>query len=114
MDMIADLCELPARLKKRGNVSVWQLVQDSGYKTNPELLTVRAVKDYLASHKDLIEDWLMYSRDKRTTEGWYIKGLGFGLFTVGYYPGGPTKVCLNRRSACAEFIVQEIRSVGSS
>ena len=113
MKVIAKICELPVQFKSRGNVSLIRLVDESGYRSEPNALTVEAVSAHLLEHPDLIEVWLGYSRDKRSS-GWYIVQLPAGPFEVGSYPAGERISIADGASACAEFIVREVRSVGAS
>lgn len=72
MDVVAKICALPLEFKARGTVSVVQLIDESGYRSTRAALTVEAVWAYLGGRPDLIDAWLAYSEDKRTSSGWYI------------------------------------------
>jgi hypothetical protein len=111
MDVIARICGLPAQFKARGDVSVSQLVEESGYLAAPADLTVESVSTYLREHPELIEAWFGYSEDKRTSSGWYVVERPRDTFEVGEYPKGDRISIAGRASACAEFIVREIRSI---
>jgi len=111
MDVVAKICDLPVQFKVRGNVSVVDLVAASGYPAAPEALTVTAVSAYLREHPDLIEAWLTYSEDKRTSSGWYVSQRSSGTFEIGYHPQGERISVSDRATACAEFIVREVRSI---
>lgn len=110
MDVVADVCEIPVRLI-RGDVSVWKLVDESGYRHSPMILSVEAVSSYLAQHPGLVDAWLGYSADKRTSSGWYIVEKSAGTFEVGDYPKGRREYFTDRDRACAEFIIREVRSI---
>jgi len=86
-------------------------VDESGYRAAPGSLTVDAVSRYLHEHPALIEAWLAYSEDKRTSSGWYITQRSDDTFEIGYHPKGERIVIAGRASACAEFIVREVRSI---
>jgi hypothetical protein len=111
MDLVADICELPVRFKARGDTSVFKLVDESGYRDSPNGLSVAAVSGYLAQHPGLADAWLGYSADKRVSSGWYVVEKGGDTFEVGYYPQGERLSVAGRISACAEFIVREIRAI---
>ncbi len=108
MDVVADICELPLRLRIR-NISVIALVEESGYRDDPNALTVDAISSYLAEHPELVDSWFGYSEDKRTSSGWYVKQLAADAFEIGYYPKGEPLSISGRIPACAEFIVRESR-----
>jgi hypothetical protein len=111
MDVVAKVCDLPVQFRARGNVSVVQLLEESGYRAAPETLSVAAVSAHLHKHPDLIEAWFMYSEDKRTSSGWYISQRSNGVFEIGQYPEGERISASGRVPACAEFIVREVRSI---
>jgi hypothetical protein len=69
-----------------------------------------AVASFLAAQPDLMESWLLWSRDKRTSSGWYLSSEGTG-FVVGYFPGGPQTTFRNMIDACSEFIILEAESI---
>lgn len=69
MDVVADVCQIPVRIN-RDDVSVWKLVDESGYRDSPMILSVEAVSSYLAQHPGLVDAWLGYSADKRVSSGW--------------------------------------------
>jgi hypothetical protein len=111
MDIVAKICALPVQFKFRGNVSIVQLVAESGYHTDPDALSVAAVSAHLHENPDLIDAWLMYSEDKRTSSGWYVSQRSTGTFEIGYHPAGERISVSGRAPACAEFIVREVRSI---
>ena len=111
MDVVGGICELPVQFKARRTVSVSQLVDESGYRTDPGTLTVDEVSRHLHKHPDLIEAWLAYSEDKRTSSGWYLTRRSDDIFEIGYYPEGERIVVAGHAAACAEFIVREVRSI---
>jgi hypothetical protein len=75
MDVVARICDLPVQFKARRTASVIQLVDESGYRADPGSLTVNAVSAHLDAHPDLVDAWLAYSEDKRTSSGWYVTPL---------------------------------------
>lgn len=111
--IVARVCELPAQFRARGDVSMVQLVLESGLIESPEALTPRAVSDYLRQHEHLVEAWTMLSEDKRTSSGWYFVERSDVSFEVGYYPDGPRISFSDRVQACAEFIVREANAIAA-
>lgn len=110
-EIVARICAIPALFKALGNVSVAELVERSGYRVAAAELTVDAISSYLRERPDLIEAWLGYSEDKRTSSGWYIRQLSRDAFEIGWYPQGERIVVSGKAEACAEFIIREIRSI---
>ena len=111
MDLIAKVCEIPARMKARPDVSASSLVDESGYRGAPTALRVEAVVSYLAQHPALLDGWIGYSADKRVSSGWYIRENAGARLEVGYYPQGECLYFDDRHRACAEFIIREVRSI---
>ena len=110
MDVVADVCQIPVRLN-RGDGSVCKLVDESGYRDSPMILSLEAVSSYLAQHPGLVDAWLGYSADKRVSSGWYIVEKSAGTFEVGYYAQDKPEHFTDRDRACAEFIIREVRSI---
>ncbi len=100
------LCGIP-RMFRGGTESPYQLVHKS--RTSPVELTVDAVKAVLDGDLQLIEDWQRWSEDKRSA-GWYLDSRG-GSHVVGYVPTGERLVFGDAVSACATFIVRELRAI---
>jgi hypothetical protein len=111
MDLVTRICRLPLEFKTRGNVSVIQLLDEFGYQASPTSLTVDAVSAVLRQSPELTDAWLGYSEDKRTSSGWYVMQREADSFEIGYHPGSERIVVRGRESACAEFIVREVRSI---
>jgi hypothetical protein len=90
-----------------GTISARQLVRKS--RTDPTLITVEAVKAVLNADPKLIDEWLLWSEDKRSPAWfWYDEN---GSYVVGHYPRGDRMVFPDATSACAEFIIRELRSI---
>ncbi len=112
--IIEKICQLPVSFIKE-NKSIYDLLEDSGYFDNPNIVTTSLIKDYLENNKEVINKWLIYSSDKRTSSGWYFtESDKHGKYIVGYLNNG------NRRNetefsdidnACATFILNEIESI---
>lgn len=111
MSITAAVCTMPVRLKARGDVSLVQLLRESGYLDSPGSVTVATVVSHLRQHLDLIDAWLMLSADKRCDSGWYLTEKQGGLLELGYFPTGPRTEFSDRVRGCAEFIVREAASL---
>jgi hypothetical protein len=112
LHVVAAICHLPVRFKVRNSASMLTLVEESGYRAAPDLLSVDVVSAYLAERPSLVDAWLKYSQDKRTSSGWYVTEQSTGTCEVGYYPNGERVSVYGRVPACAEFIVREVRAIG--
>jgi hypothetical protein len=109
--MIENVCRIPADFRALQTRSVVDLVKSSGYLDDPDSLTVEAVTLHLRSNPGLVDAWLMYSRDKRSRSGWYIRKAGDGKYEVGWYPDGERLALTDSVLATAEFIVREMGTI---
>ncbi len=109
--MIEALCRIPLALKAEGR-SVLELVQATGYLDSPTPLSSDALAAYLREHPELIDAWLGYSSDKRTSSGWYLKQPEQQVFEVGFFPNGERRSYTDGVRACADFIARELHEVG--
>ncbi len=107
------VCELPVHYETRGDVSMVQLLRESGFIESPDALTLSTVSEYIRQHMHLIEAWTMLSESKRTDSGWYLLEKPDGSLEVGYYPDGPRHSFSDRVQACAEFIVREAKAIAA-
>jgi hypothetical protein len=93
---------------REGTESAHKLVHKS--RTGPEALTVDAVKAVLGADPQLIDEWQRWSQDKRTSSGWFLDNQD-GSLVVGHLPRGDRLVFPDATSACAEFILRELRDI---
>jgi hypothetical protein len=111
MDDVARVCEIPVEFKARGDVSLIQLVRESGFEAKHVNLTVAALCEYLRDKPALIDAWFGYSEDKRASSGWYIRQRPNGQFEVAFFPKGESLITADRALACAEFVLREILAI---
>ena len=79
---IAKICELPLDFKN-GNKSSYQLAKDSGFINDNKNNIILDIKEYLQNHISLINNWEIWSKDKRTTEGFYFRT--YAKVSLGYF-----------------------------
>jgi hypothetical protein len=103
------LCRLPADFYS-GSKSMLQLIAESGIDASPEALTVTTVLAYIADHPDLINQWLLWSANKRVSSGWYFLRQSTG-YVVGFRPKGEVLSFAQAAPACAEFVVREVKAM---
>lgn len=111
--MIKEICQIPIKFKTE-NKSIYDLLKEIGYFENSDSVTIESIEDYLNKNKSIIEDWINYSLDKRTSSGWYIIE-GNKIIIVGHLNNneGPEekKEFADLSEACAVFILNEIKSI---
>jgi hypothetical protein len=115
--IIQNVCQLPHEMRKTGNKSPAQILRESGCSDYPEVLNSSVIETFLHTHVDLVEEWIAYSADKRTSEGWYIIRQGSGRETkyiVGFHPNGHSFEFSQPDKACGEFIVREVMEILSN
>jgi len=107
--VVERLCNLPNAFRGGMKSSV-QLVAESGIAQCESALSVDAVAQHLGKHPELIEEWLRWSDDKRSSDGWYFLR-GDDAYVVGFYPNRKALRFSRAEIACAEFVVREIHSI---
>lgn len=88
-------------------LSLVQLLEQTGYRALRQQLSIALVQRYLKEHPEHLEVWEQYSEDKRTDGGSYLCRLG-PLWEVGELTTGRRKFFLSRSRACATFILREL------
>ncbi|TGE18565.1 hypothetical protein [Hymenobacter elongatus] len=68
------------------NISAFTLLQESNYFESYNKIHEESIISKLNSNPSLVDQWLQWSEDQRTSSGWYFKKLAFGRRFVGYYP----------------------------
>lgn len=109
-----DVVNLAGRYRKQEALSIYEMLNQTGYTERPGRLTVEAIRKALARRPECLSEWLDYSADKRSHGGWYIRA-EVGGFEVG-------KIDANGRTAeqesysdleeaCANFIRRELDQI---
>ena len=109
-DAFKHICELSRDFYGHKNVSAVELANRSGIRDQLDDLNLKNVAAYLQAHPELIHFWLLRSADKRVPSGWYFKPES-GKYVVGYYPRGEHLMFDDEHTACAEFVVREVREL---
>lgn len=114
-ETVRALCQMPAAFHERGNISMIDLLAESGYLDDWRGITEAMIEHHLRVFPQLVDDWLLHSCDQRCG-GWYFVEPGRGLdskegWRVGYYPNSgprpPETVFDDQYSACAFYIKRE-------
>ena len=109
-DAVQHVCELTRDFYAHKNVSAVELANRSGILQRLGDLNVKNVEAHLQAHPELIYFWLLRSADKRLPSGWYFKRES-GKYVVGHYPRGEHLTFDDEHTACAEFVVREVREL---
>ena len=114
MSAESDPASVLARLageRSRSPLSLIDLLKGASYTRFRREVTAHELADYLRRHPELVEEWLRYSEDKRTSDGWYF-GTNGRRSWIGQV--GPTmpEYFDAPETACAEYILRELDSMG--
>ena len=104
---------LPVGFKLRANVSLLQLVRETGYPDRREEIGVDAIRSGLAGREGIVAVWLAYSAEKDADWGWYFQGPHQGFYLTGSRTRsleGPVNT-RDAAEACAYFIKAELDSI---
>ena len=91
------------------NKSVYTLLKESGYYQFPNEIDEAAVKQIIHQYPQIIEMWIQWSENKRTSSGWYICNR-----SVAFLSNGVTikeQIFSDVETACAYFIKTEVEHI---
>jgi hypothetical protein len=110
-DMIKQIIEIPKEFKRKKDISIFQLLVNTGYIKNKNDINIEDIKKELKEKPELIQFWLNYSEDKRTSGGWYLLKKNDSTFIVGNIDGRSKSIFTDCFDACATFIKKEIEAI---
>ncbi len=115
LEALERACRLAHDFHRRGDVSPWRLLRDSGYLQWRAKIDVAALTRFFVDHPELIGEWLVYSDNKRVSSGWYFTGdTADGPYVVGYFPADlnkQEKQFASAADACALFVKCELEEM---
>ena len=111
-DTIDGLINIPRRFNSVGNMSIYNLLKETGYFEIHDQISVKNILNVLAQYSECVEDWIVYSENQRCSPCWYIKPQDDQKYVVGFYEeGNHTETeYSDRLEACAIYIKHEIES----
>lgn len=110
---VAKICALPEQ-SEREEKSFLELLKELNINRHHPGVTIRDIKDYLENNVSLIENWLLYSMNKRVTDSWYLIKEARASYIVGYLFKDARKKEFQYKDpaqACAVFIYNELFEV---
>ena len=110
-EIAAKVIGMPRQFSIRGDISIYKILEQSGYFENHVAITASEIRKALRAKPGSIQFWLQYSEDKRTSGGWYFKYNDDGSFSIGNLKGEPETLFLDGIDACAEYIKKEIEEI---
>jgi hypothetical protein len=107
---LREICSLPAAYRESG-LSWRELVSRSPYAGNRDAVTEERLTSFLDTHSELVDLWLAWSEDKRSTPSPFFRRSG-SRYELGYVERGgrfrPSEFFDEPPRPCARFILQEL------
>lgn len=110
MERFTRVCAIPDDFR-RGKGSLVDIVRASGYAEIRGEFATRELAEYLRRHPDVVDAWVGYSQDKRTTHGWYLRPPCSVGRSTAEPPLAREHKYVDLAAACAAFIVAELNDV---
>jgi hypothetical protein len=108
--VVERVCRLPRDFRLLGTKSVVQLAEEIGLPARRDCVTASAVQSRLQAQPELVDDWLRWSADRRSSPAWYFREDGDG-YVVGYHPNGDETRFTDRIRACTQFVLREADAI---
>jgi hypothetical protein len=114
--VIKNIVFLPKRFYTERNVSIYSLLEESGYFELYDQIRETDIVKELVKHLECIDQWMNLSENKRSSSGWYFKQTENSKYIVGYF-SHPSQENLktieyfDKFEACAAFIKREIEDI---
>lgn len=114
MNVVKKIISLPVEFEK-GDDSIYSLLKNTGYFSVYDRVTENVISVELNTCLECIENWLCWSENKRTDEGWYFLKMGENKYIVGDVNSNSKKnesfEIEDAKKACSIFIKREIESI---
>lgn len=88
-------------------LSLRQLIAESDYRAVRARIEASLLSAILRAEPAIVDDWLAYSEDKRTSSGWAFWQSRGGAWVIGDLAGAHEEFG-SREFACAEFVLREL------
>lgn len=104
---------LPRVFASRGDVSMADLLREAGYFDSPHAVTEAVLRDALQANAASVDDWFLWSENKRTTSGWFLRRVGPTTHEVASIPARDDlrREFSDPLDACAAFIKREAEAI---
>ena len=106
----ARICGVPAEFSQSG-LPLLEVVQASGYAEFRGQFAASELAEYLRARPAVVDQWVTFSEDKRTSEGWYLRP-PYSIGRVSREPPPMHEVKhVDLAAACAAFIIAELGDI---
>jgi hypothetical protein len=109
--VIAEIIFLPLRLTREDGKSMHMILAELGYATIRNKISIELILHGILQNPEMIQGWLEYSSDKRTSNGWYFKIGNDHEYIVGSVDCKKVDKFINVSEACATFIKRELECI---
>ena len=73
-NIVTKICRMPIDFRNRGDVSMIQLLEESGYIESRKEIVKKNILEYVKMDINIVDAWISYSDDQRSTPSWYFTG----------------------------------------
>lgn len=109
-DCFTRICRIPAEFRGGGK-PLLEVVRASGFPEIRGQFPARDLAEYLRAHPSLVDRWVRFSEDKRTSTGWYLRPpYSIGRISPTSPPMHEIKH-VDLAAACAAFIIAELGAI---
>ena len=111
--MALSICSLAVEYRRaNNNQSFHDLCEKTWESSGRRPVTEAVLRSVLASRPDLIESWLAYSEDQRSSDAWYFlsdqNAPRGSQWVVGRPSGGSSLLFQEAAAACAVFVARTV------
>ena len=114
-DCVFAICEFAKIYRADKNATPRDMFKRTGYRRHYASITQEQVIDLLRTHPILVDEWRMFSQDKRWTPAWFLKKRSENIWRVGYVDRGGNTIqeilFSDSASACALMIRMEMEDL---
>jgi hypothetical protein len=114
-DVVVQIIALPRRFHSLGNVSMFTLLEATGYLELHDQISEDDIRAGLVLCPECVQEWIQYSADKRTSSGWYVTKNEEGCYETAFIADTGTLTNRvqydNAIDACAVFIKHELDDI---
>lgn len=111
--MIEALCSLAARFQDQSELSMGELLARSGFALGDEI-SDEDLERYLRDHPELVNAWIIESKNTRENPAWYIFPPKDGAdWVVSHYPDNSRHTFPDKFKACAFYVRVYVKQLAS-
>lgn len=119
-EVVEAVCMMPVMFKSLGNISMIDLLVQSGYRSSPGSVTAARIRRHLRAHPELLDPWLFHSEDQRCSPAWFLAEPGNpsgneSSWAVGLMTENAEVISLkrfsNRTAATAHYIMRQAENL---